>query len=132
MHAWFIPSVYEEAVVGRGAVTRSREATRLRIEEQLARGRSAFPAVEARLDIVHAQPVDALLEASRHADLLVLGRRRHGMVHLGRLTRSVLRRARCPVAVVAPKVVDTSHQHTPPGRRGHRGTKTSTSGSSGT
>jgi nucleotide-binding universal stress UspA family protein len=108
VHAWFVPSVYQEAVIGRTAVNLSREATRLHIEEQLASWRSAFPSVDARLRIVHAQPVDALLEASRHADLLLVGRRRtHGMVHLGRLARSVLRKAECPVGVLAQTAPDS-------------------------
>jgi nucleotide-binding universal stress UspA family protein len=107
VHSWFMPSIYEEAFIGPGAVNLSREATRLQIEQLLRVCRSAFPSVDVRLDVTHAQPVDALVGASRHADLLLVGRRRsRGMVHLGRLARSVLRRSECPVEVIPLEPVD--------------------------
>ncbi|WP_371642321.1 universal stress protein [Streptomyces mirabilis] len=52
---------------------------------------------------VEAHARDALLAASREADLLVVGaRRRHGHfgLQLGRVTHGVLHHAACPVAVV--------------------------------
>jgi nucleotide-binding universal stress UspA family protein len=52
---------------------------------------------------VEARARDALLAASREADLLVVGaQRRHGHfgLQLGRVTHGVLHHAACPVAVV--------------------------------
>ncbi|MFF6881484.1 MULTISPECIES: universal stress protein [unclassified Streptomyces] len=48
-------------------------------------------------------PAEALLNASRNADLLVVGRRTEPTAAEGRLgpvTHAVLHHARCPVAVV--------------------------------
>ena len=123
VHAWFKPSIYEEAFIGRGAVNLSRDATRLQIEQQLHACRSAFPSVDARLHVTHAQPVDALVEASRHADLLLLSRRRtRGVAHLGRMARSVLRRAGCPVGVIPLGTLGTGSPRRPRGSRAHSGT----------
>ena len=63
--------------------------------------------VDARVDIVHAQTAYALVEASRTADLLILGRGRNflGFGHLGGTARAVLRESICPVEIdpsVAP------------------------------
>ncbi|MER7604406.1 universal stress protein [Nocardioides sp. NPDC127503] len=64
-------------------------------------------AVDARVDVVHAQTAYALVEASRTADLLILGRGRnfHGFGHLGGTVRAVLRESICPIEIdpsVAP------------------------------
>lgn len=54
-------------------------------------------------DVQWARPVDALVAASRRSAMVVLSRRPvHGRmgVHLGPISRSVLRHAECPVMVV--------------------------------
>jgi nucleotide-binding universal stress UspA family protein len=59
--------------------------------------------LEVQRRTVEARARDALLAASREADLLVVGaRRRHGHfgLQLGRVTHGVLHHAACPVAVV--------------------------------
>jgi nucleotide-binding universal stress UspA family protein len=56
-------------------------------------------------DVVCAHPVDALTDASKTADLLVVGshgRGALGSVMLGSVSRGVLHHAQCPVAVVRP------------------------------
>ncbi|WP_191907957.1 universal stress protein [Nocardioides cynanchi] len=61
------------------------------------------PTVASRTDVVHGQPAYVLVEASRHARLVVIGRHRPMMPvgsHLGPVTRSVLTHAHCPVLVV--------------------------------
>ena len=63
--------------------------------------------VDARVDVVHAQTAYALVEASRTADLLILGHGRsfRGFGHLGGTARAVLRESICPVEIdpsVAP------------------------------
>ncbi|WP_327049418.1 universal stress protein [Microbispora sp. NBC_01189] len=54
---------------------------------------------------VYGHPVDALIQASRTADLLVVGSRGRGALGsamLGSVSRGVLHHADCPVAVVRP------------------------------
>ncbi|WP_155057494.1 universal stress protein [Streptomyces blattellae] len=61
------------------------------------------PAVTIRAEVVLLHPARALLNASRDADLLVVGRRTDPQAAEGRLgpvTHAVLHHARCPVAVV--------------------------------
>lgn len=61
------------------------------------------PTLACRADVVHGQPVYVLVEASRNARLVVIGRHRPALPigsHLGPVTRSVLTHARCPVMVV--------------------------------
>ena len=51
----------------------------------------------------HQRPADALVDESRRASLLVIGRRDprlpHGS-HIGPVARAVLRRSECPVMVI--------------------------------
>ncbi|MEU4481819.1 universal stress protein [Micromonospora sp. NPDC023966] len=61
------------------------------------------PEVPVTRAVVHARPVAALVEASREAQLLVVGRRGRGELTgllLGSVSQGVLHRADCPVAVV--------------------------------
>jgi nucleotide-binding universal stress UspA family protein len=54
---------------------------------------------------VHERPADGLVEQSRDAELLVVGRRDPQLPlrsHLGPVVRAVLQRAECPVMVVEP------------------------------
>jgi nucleotide-binding universal stress UspA family protein len=104
LHAWYIPSMYAEAMRGRAAVEEAREKTRFRIAEEMAVWQAAYPAVDAQLEVSHARPADALLAASQRSDLLVLGRRSgaHAVTHLGSVTRALVRESRCPVMVLPP------------------------------
>ena len=64
---------------------------------------AAFRDVPCRIDIVHGQAAYSLVEASRHARLLVIGRHRPTLPwgsHLGPVTRTVLGHAECPVMVI--------------------------------
>ncbi|MFI6931846.1 universal stress protein [Streptomyces sp. NPDC050287] len=55
--------------------------------------------VDLRRRTAEGHPWKVLVDASRHADLLVVGsRRRHG--HLGRVAHAALHHSACPVAVV--------------------------------
>ena len=88
-------------------VTGGGEAWEARLTERITEGLAALvagqPTVECRTDVVHGQAVDVLVEASRQARLIVIGRHRPTLPlgsHLGPVTRSVLTHARCPVMVV--------------------------------
>lgn len=76
------------------------------IGARLALWQEQRPEVELVESIVPGSAVAALVEASRSADLVVVGSRGRGGVAavLGSVSHGVLRRARCPVAVVrAPR-----------------------------
>lgn len=58
--------------------------------------------------VVVGDAADHLVEASRHADLLVIGTRGHGPVVgavLGSVAAKCLRHAECPVVVIPPHAV---------------------------
>ncbi|MFC0553693.1 universal stress protein [Planotetraspora thailandica] len=81
-----------------------REAQQRVADEKLDPWRRVSDVV-VREDVVCAHPVDALVEASGSADLLVVGshgRGALGSVVLGSVSRAVLHHSRCPVAVVRP------------------------------
>ncbi|MFF3886026.1 universal stress protein [Streptomyces sp. NPDC001914] len=62
-----------------------------------------YPNVEVRVRVENGRPAEALSRASRDACLLVVGRRIRPAgfgAHIGPVLHAVLRRVRCPVAVV--------------------------------
>ncbi|WP_439657864.1 universal stress protein [Lentzea sp. HUAS TT2] len=71
--------------------------------------RAAVPsAPEVVETTVVSQATDALVRASRHADLLVLGTRGHGPLAgalLGSVTAHCIKHAECPVVVIPPRAV---------------------------
>ncbi|TFV63954.1 universal stress protein [Geodermatophilus sp. DF01-2] len=61
---------------------------------------------ELRLHAVHGRPGRVLVEASRDADLVVVGSRGHGRLAdlvLGSVATDVAREAQCPVVIVRPR-----------------------------
>lgn len=78
--------------------TDARAAT-LELEGVLRDWRARYPDVKVEVRVLHVRPSDALVDASREADLVVVGRR--GATHLGVTARAVLRSAHSPVRVLA-------------------------------
>ncbi|MGW6907072.1 universal stress protein [Streptomyces sp. NPDC054940] len=75
----------------------------LQLSDELRAWREKYPRVTVRTDVVLLHPAEALLNTSRDAALLVVGRRTDPQAAEGRLgpvTHAVLHHARCPVAVV--------------------------------
>lgn len=110
LHAWKLPSAYDDVIVDRVGRQRFAEQTRQMVEPLLERAREEHPEVAVEVTVVHEPPGRALVEASRRADLLVLVRRAHGVpaaTHLGATARTLLREADCPVMVVAPQEAET-------------------------
>jgi nucleotide-binding universal stress UspA family protein len=71
-----------------------------RIVEELA---GEFPAVTIDTKAVTGPPAEVLIEASRHADLLVVGSRGHNQVSgllLGSVSQHCATRALCSVVIV--------------------------------
>ncbi|HEY7488460.1 MAG TPA: universal stress protein [Streptosporangiaceae bacterium] len=73
--------------------------------DTVASWRARYPGVEVTTELVRGHPVAALAEASRAADLIVIGARGSGSMHeirLGSISHGVIHHAHCPVAVVRP------------------------------
>ena len=102
VHAWEMPSGYDDVIAGRVAREAWADALRRELEEPLAVWRAAFPEVVVHLEVVHGQAARVLRDASEEADLVLLTRRMHGFPggHLGGTGRLLLREAACPVEVV--------------------------------
>lgn len=106
LHAWTLPRVYED--IGVSDDNEQRWARRTTAEIQLVLDTLGDPADvgPVRIDVRHAAPADALVEASHETDLLVVGR--HDPLvplgsHLGPVARAVLRDAACPVLLAASR-----------------------------
>ncbi|CAL9649181.1 Universal stress protein [Streptomyces sp. enrichment culture] len=85
---------------------RLREAEQHLLEEAVARCRTAYPQVPVELRLVRSRVRNALLDASRDAQLVVAGARgRDGFTGLllGSVSQALLHHAHCPVAVVRGK-----------------------------
>lgn len=96
-----------------------------RLEDQLARALerdgAAYPDVPVEIHVRNARAGEALIEASRRAELVVVGRH-NSLVpsgsHLGPIARAVLRESDCPVLLATPHAlhhvrIATSHQTRP-------------------
>ena len=105
LHAWtrpvpagpgdMLPLVYDQAEV-------AAEETRL-TAEALAGWREKYPDVVVRREVRHGPTRVTLIDATRDAQLVVVGTRGHGGflgLLLGSVSQAVLHHAACPVAVV--------------------------------
>ncbi|HET9859959.1 MAG TPA: universal stress protein [Nocardioidaceae bacterium] len=108
LHAWKLESPYDDIVSSRVAVEQWRRTATAMLEEILHEWRELYPEVKVEIDVVHRATGPALVDATRAADLLVLGRRGHRAplgLHLGSVARTLIREAHCPV-VIAPARTD--------------------------
>jgi nucleotide-binding universal stress UspA family protein len=79
------------------------EAEGARLEARLAPWRTRYPDVPIEEVISHESAASALVEASRHARLVVIGSRGHGLITgglLGSTGLQLLHHAECPVLIV--------------------------------
>lgn len=105
VHGWDTPLVYgyDPAAVdpGHGVAMGLREASAL--TDALRPWRGKFPQVDVKEQCVVGRAADHLVDASKDASLLVVGRRvRRAAIgaHIGPVTHAVLHHAAAPVAVV--------------------------------
>ncbi len=103
VHAWR-PPVFGPPMAGYGAVmTEISEAEAESFRRRLAPWRERHPDVPLAESVVCGHPITVLAEASRTADLVVVGTRGVGEVKgalLGSVSHGVLHRAHCPIAIV--------------------------------
>jgi nucleotide-binding universal stress UspA family protein len=100
IHSWWLDTDWEPATIDQEYRVDRDASTRRELHPILDSICKDFPGVEASLEVWNAPPADALLDASREAELLVLGRRHHLLPlgsHLGPVARSILAHADCPV-----------------------------------
>ncbi|WP_066361405.1 universal stress protein [Herbidospora mongoliensis] len=104
LHAWTLPT-HSYAPEITYDIESVRAGQRAVAAGQLAKHRKKYPTLPVFDDLRSAHPVEALVDASREADLVVVGshgRGRAGSMVMGSVSRRVLRHARCPIAVVRP------------------------------
>lgn len=113
VHAWSFPAAYDDLAL---SVSEAEEWNK-RAAEELQHAIDGFGkemlGVPYRLDVRQAPVAEALLEAGRVSDLLVVGRHDSRIPlgsHLGPIARAVLHEAHCPVMLVDPR---------PPGQQRH-------------
>ncbi|MEU9247369.1 universal stress protein [Streptomyces sp. NPDC048385] len=108
LHAWTtwnapLPAPQDAAVpYANPSGELGQEEERL-LAEALAGYRERYPEVAVKHQVVHGRTREALIEASRSAQLLVVGARGRGGfagLLLGSVSQAVLHHAHCPVAVV--------------------------------
>lgn len=103
MHAWRLPSGYDDVIVDRLSYREWEDRARQEMATTVAEWRTAYPDVDVELRTVHDQASHALVHASGEVDEVVLVRRAHGVpsaLHLGPTARAVLAHADCPVRIV--------------------------------
>lgn len=119
LHAWKLPSVYDDVVTNRVAEAQWREEQHAVIESLIVDLRRCYPEVAVTIDVLHESPAHALVRASRNVDRLVITRPAHGgyFHHLGAVARAVLREAHCPVEVVPPSTGEEDERSLAPRAR---------------
>jgi nucleotide-binding universal stress UspA family protein len=101
LHAWSLPRVDE--VVQQRVGPAWEEQVRAEIEAALTWCYGATAPIPLEVDVRHETPAAAVVAASRTSDLIVLNRhdpRAPGGSHLGRVARSALYDAACPVMLL--------------------------------
>ena len=107
LHSWEIPptwSMVEVPSYEPEVLIRDYGNAELRdTSEAMAGFRDDFPDVKVRQEVMKGSPVKALVKASEHAQLVVVGSRGLGGFRgllLGSVSHAVVHKAACPVAVV--------------------------------
>jgi nucleotide-binding universal stress UspA family protein len=106
LHTWSYPGAYDDIIVSRVEHEQWTERATKDIREALAALGDDAAGLTVEIEARHAFPGDALIQAARRADLLVVGR--HDPLvpagsHLGPVARAVLREAACPVLLADPR-----------------------------
>jgi nucleotide-binding universal stress UspA family protein len=102
VHAWSMSSRYDDAMIEAADVEEWSRAYRTRLQRMLSGLQATHPRLEVTVEVVHGDPAKVLLDRSRTAELLLLGRGRsvRPLVNgLGSVPRAVLEDSHCPVEV---------------------------------
>ena len=106
VHTWSFPGAYDDVIVSRVEHGQWTERATKDIHAALAALGEEAAGIEVEIEARHGFPGDALIQAARTSDLLVVGR--HDPLvpagsHLGPVARAVLREAACPVLLADPR-----------------------------
>lgn len=102
LHAWQPPAFAFIPQLSPADLTDLRTAHQKILDERLEPWRERHPDLLIVPDLWHAHPVEALVEASKNAHMVVVGSHGRGALRttlLGSVSRGVLARASCTVAV---------------------------------
>lgn len=108
VHAWQIPleyGMYEGMVVADGAPEAFEKASEQLAQETVAAVVGSDVTVPVTVELRHGPASKVLVDASRDADLIVVGSEGHGAftgMLLGSVSLHLLHHAACPVTVVRP------------------------------
>jgi nucleotide-binding universal stress UspA family protein len=100
LHSWWLANGYDDLVVDPAALDEHEARFRRELAPVLDRVKARYPMVDTSVDVLHAPPAEAVLDAAGRSDLLVLGRRHHLLPlgsHLGPVSRAVIGRSPVPV-----------------------------------
>jgi nucleotide-binding universal stress UspA family protein len=105
LHTWELPGAYADLVISRAEDEEWTTRAKAEIRATLDRMGADLVGDRVNIEARHGFPSDALIEAGRTSDLLVVGR--HDPLipigsHLGPVARAVLREATCPVLLADP------------------------------
>ena len=98
--AWSLPEIY--SYTPRDFEGDARKALEVAIEQALGKQ----PRVPVTAQVVEGHAAEALIDASRDAQLLVVGRHGHGAftgMLLGSVSQHCVTHAHCPVVVIRPQ-----------------------------
>jgi len=117
LHTWQLPSPYDNAVAERLPMPAWEIEEKRAIEATLIDLKLTYPNVAVHVDLVNGHAAHELVDASAHADVLVISRPLHGgfVHHLGAAARAVIREAHCPILVVPPGDAAVTADHAPAG-----------------
>lgn len=108
LHAWTtwnapMPAPQDEAIPYANELEALAAREERLLSQALAGHQETYPGVSVKREVVHGGTREALIEASRTAQLLVVGARGRGGfagLLLGSVSQAMLHHAHCPVAVV--------------------------------
>lgn len=118
VHAWSLPAPYERLHADTAEDRRWGQRARAEIRAALDEIADGHGTIHADVRAHRGRAIDALLEASDGAELLVVGRHDPYVAigsHIGPVARAVLHEATCPVLLAAPT---RRHHGTGPSTRG--------------
>ena len=100
--AWELPASYGAIVGWSGGVNFEQDARTI-LSESVAKSLGDEGALKLTQKVIHSHPAPVLVEASKHAALVVVGCRGHGEFSgmlLGSVSQYLATHAECPVVIV--------------------------------
>lgn len=106
LHAWELPSLYDDMIVPQLDEAAWQEDARAAVVAALESARARHPDldVDVEVRVLHGQSARCIVDASAYADLVLVARRAHTfpLGYLGSTGRTVVRDSRAPVVVLPP------------------------------